>query len=134
MAEESTTPDVVEVVRRATEAANRRDLDAALGYFAPDAVWGGRELGDFEGLATIRGFWEDWVGAYEELEIELEEVVDLGNGVGFAVVIQKGRPVGSSRVAQMSYAAVAVTEKGLITRFTNYADIEEGRAAAKRLA
>jgi hypothetical protein len=34
MSKESTTPDVVELTRRSLEAANRRDVDAILSFFA----------------------------------------------------------------------------------------------------
>jgi uncharacterized protein (TIGR02246 family) len=97
MSEESTTPDLVELVRRAVEAANRRDLDAVASSFAEDATFDGRVVGDhFEGRAAIRSFLEDWFGTYEELEVGLEEVRDLGNRVVFAVVVQNGRPAGSA--------------------------------------
>jgi ketosteroid isomerase-like protein len=137
MPEESTTPDLVELGRDLFAAANRGDFDALLLRYAPDAVWdmnplGG--LGTFEGHAAIRGFWEDWYASYEELELELEESVDLGSGVGFNVVNQKGRPVGSSGEVRLRYALVSVWVDGLIVRLTNYASIHEARAAAERLA
>jgi len=83
MSEESTTPDLVELGRGLFAAANRRDFDAILRRYAPDAVWdmsplGG--LGTFEGHIAIRGFWEDWYASYEDFEIEPEEERDLGNG------------------------------------------------------
>jgi hypothetical protein len=60
MSEESTTSDPVELMARAFEAANRRELDAAAGSFAEDATLDGRALGDhFEGRAAIRSFLED---------------------------------------------------------------------------
>jgi hypothetical protein len=37
--DESTTPDLEDMVRQLTEAANRRDSDAATAMFAPDGVW-----------------------------------------------------------------------------------------------
>src|SRR3954470_1725698 len=89
MPEESTTPDLLELLGRAIEAANRRDLDAVASSFAEDATFDGR-VGDFDGRAAIRSFLEDWFGAYEELKFGLEEVRDLGNGVVFAVVVQNG--------------------------------------------
>src|SRR6266849_2113967 len=94
MPQEPTTPDLVELVGRAFEAANRRDLDAVASSFAEDATFDGR-VDTIEGRAAIRSFLEDWFGAYEEWEIGLEEVRDLGNGVVFAVVVQNGRLVGS---------------------------------------
>jgi len=119
------------------EAANRRDFDAILLGYAPDAVWdmnplGG--LGTFEGHLAIRGFWEDWFASYEDLEVEPIEMLDLGSGVGFTVVVQKGRPVGSGGEVRLRYALVSVWVEGLVVRLTNYADIDEARAAAERLA
>ena len=135
MSEESTTPDLVDLGRRFLEAANRRDFDAMLSFFAPDAVWdtlGG--LGTFEGHGAIRAFWEDWYSSYEEAEIEPEEMLDLGNGVTFAVLVQKGRPVGSGGEVRHRNAVVVAWMDGIIVRSTFYSDIDEARAAAERLA
>jgi ketosteroid isomerase-like protein len=136
MPEESTTPDLVELQKRLTEVANRRDLDSILAFYAPDGVWdmSPMGMGVFEGQAAARGFLEDWFASYEEYEFEAEEILDLGNGVGFRVLIQKGRPVGSSGEVELRYAAVAVWEDGKIVRMTNYNDLDEARAAAERLA
>jgi ketosteroid isomerase-like protein len=135
MREESTTPDLVERQKRLTEAANRRDLDAMMAFYAPDGVYDmSMGMGTFEGHASVRGFIEDWWGSYEEFEFEAEETLDLGNGVGFRVLIQKGRPVGSSGEVELRYAAVSVWEDGKIVRMTNYTDPDEARAAAERLA
>jgi ketosteroid isomerase-like protein len=134
MPAESTTPDLVELVRRSFAAAARRDWDAVIRFFAPDAVWDVRELHTFEGLAAIRGLLEDWIGAYGELDMEVEEVLDLGRGVGFVKVRQVGRIAGSTGQVQVRYAAVYVWAGGLISRITSYADIDEARSAAARLA
>jgi ketosteroid isomerase-like protein len=39
MPDESTTPDLVELVHRAFEAGGRRDIGALMSFYAPDAVW-----------------------------------------------------------------------------------------------
>jgi ketosteroid isomerase-like protein len=136
MSEESTTSDLVELQKRLTEAANRRDLDALMAFYEPDAVYDMSPIGMgvFEGKSAARGFIVDWWGSYEEHEFEAEETLDLGNGVGFRLLIQRGRPVGSSGEVQLRYAAVGVWEGGKIVRMTNYKDIDEARAAAERLA
>jgi ketosteroid isomerase-like protein len=134
MPEESTTPDLVELVGRALEAANRLDLDAVMSSFAVDAVFEGRALGDiFEGQAAIRAFVEGWFGTYEELEYGLEEVRDLGNGVVFTVVVQNGRPAGSAGHVRQREGWVFVWVGGLIVRLT-ISEVDEGRAAGERLA
>jgi uncharacterized protein (TIGR02246 family) len=134
MSEESTTPDLVELMGRAFEAANRRDLDAVASSFAEDATFDGRALGDhFQGRAAIRSFIEEWLGTYEELEYGLEEVRDLGNGVVFAVVVQNGRPAGSTGRLRQREGWVFVWVGGLIARLT-ISEVDEARAAAERLA
>ena len=134
MTEESTTPDLVELLGRAIEAANRRDLDAVASSFADDATLDGRGLGDrFEGRAAIRSFLEEWFGTYEDLEFGVEEVRDLGNGVVFAVVVQNGRPAGSASHIRQREGWVFVWVRGLMARLT-ISEVDEARAAAERLA
>ena len=135
VSEESTTPDLVELMGRAFEAANRRDLDAVASSFAEDATFDGRGVGGpFEGRAAIRSMLEEWFATYEELEFGLEEVRDLGNGVVFAAVVQNGRPAGSAGHLRQREGWVLVWVRGLIERFTSYGDPDEARAAAERLA
>jgi ketosteroid isomerase-like protein len=135
MPEESTTPDLVEITRF-IDAASRGDIDLLMSFFAPDAVWVGSlsGIGSLQGAAAIRSFLDDWIGSYQEFEIETEEVLDVGNGVMLSVSLQKGRPVGSTGYVQLRYATVAVWVGGMIERFTTYKDIDQARAAAERLA
>ncbi len=134
MPEETTTPDLVELVRSAFAAANRRDLDAVASSFAEDATFDGRALGDhFEGRAAIRSFIEGWFGTYDGLEYGLEEVRDLGNGVVFAVVVQDGRPAGSAGHVRQREGWIFVWVRGLVARVT-VLEVDEARAAVERLA
>jgi ketosteroid isomerase-like protein len=107
-----------------------------IAFYAPDGVWdmSPMGMGVYEGQAAVRGFIEDWWSSYEELGLEAEEILDLGNGVGIRVLFQKGRPVGSGGELELRYAAVSVWDDGRVVRMTNYGDIDEARAAAKRLA
>src|ERR1700676_5294906 len=82
MAEESTTPDLVELVRRQLQAVNRRDIDAVMSLCPPDGVYDtGGAFGAYEGPVAIRGFLEEWWGSFEELRFELEGVLDRGKCV-----------------------------------------------------
>jgi ketosteroid isomerase-like protein len=135
MPDESTTPDLVELVREAFEAADRRDFDVFVSIYAPDAVLESMGMRtSFEGVAAIRRFFEEFTSAYEEYGVEPEEILDLGNGVVFGVIVQQGRLVGSSAHVQMRFASVAVFADGVLVRNTLYTDIDEARAAAERLA
>jgi ketosteroid isomerase-like protein len=134
MSKESTTPDLAELTRRIIAAADRADFDAILAHYAPDAVWSTRGAGSFVGVEAIRGLCEDYYGAYEELGIEAEEVLDFGGGVVLAVNRQSARPVGSTGHVRVREAFLYEWADGVIVRVTNYGDIDEAHAAAERLA
>jgi ketosteroid isomerase-like protein len=133
MPEDFATPDLVERVYSSIEA---HDRDEAISFYAADAVWDATPwgMGRFEGREAILGFFEDWRGSYSGLAFEVEETRDLGSGVMFAVIVQKGRPRGSSGNVQLRYASVMQWVNGLIVINTTYTDIDEGRAGAERLA
>jgi ketosteroid isomerase-like protein len=106
-----------------------------MSFYAPDAVLDSMGMGtSFEGVASIRGFFEDFIDAYEEWEIEPEEILDLGNGIAFGVFLQQGRPVDSSGRVRMRFASATLSAEGVLARQTMYTDIDEGCAAAERLA
>jgi ketosteroid isomerase-like protein len=135
MSEESTTPDLVELVRGILEAANREDWDAILAHYAPDAVWDMSDgMGLFEGPSAIRGFWQDWWSSYERLEIDVEEILEVGNGVVLAAFQLKGAPRGTTAEVQTRMALIYEWAGGVIVRVTNYGDIDAARAAAEHLA
>jgi ketosteroid isomerase-like protein len=136
MPEESTTPDLAERVRGSLAAANSGDYDVMMSFQAPHAVWdmSPMGMGTFEGAVAIRGFYEDWIGAYADFEMEAEDIRDLGNGVTIAVIVQNARPVGSTGYVRLRYAGVSVWEADVAVHTTNYTDIDKARAAAERLA
>jgi ketosteroid isomerase-like protein len=135
MSKESTTPDLA-VLQRIVDAANARDLDAAMSCYTPDGVYDMSPvgLGIRRGHVAIRDHFEEWWSGYEEYQHELEEIRDLGGSVAFCVLVQRGRLPGSTGWVQLRYPAVVTWRSGLIERITVYGDIEENRAAAERLA
>ncbi len=137
MSEESTTTDLVGLMQRMAKAASERDFDTSDGYYARNAVWDSSRtgVGIFEGTA-IRRLFEDWRGSFEEWEISFEELIDLGGGVVFTLVLQAGRPVGGTGSVRQREAWVWTWVDGLIDHVTTYPDTDsvEARAAAERLA
>lgn len=134
MPEEPAIRDPVELTRLAFQAANQRDIEMMVSFFAPDAYFAGRALGDvFEGRAAIRDFLGDWFGSFADVRYEVEELVVLDDGVVLTVVAQEGRPVGGDgQVHQREGWAICWSADGLIVRLTIHADIDEARAAAER--
>src|SRR5882762_8029925 len=137
MSEESTSSDdLVGLARSQLEAVNRRDLDALMSGAAPDAVYDTAPsgMGVYEGHAAIRAFLKGYWDCFEELRFELGEACDFGHGVTFIVNRQVARPVGSTASVQTHESHVIEWVDGMIARLTVYNDIDEGRAAAERLA
>jgi hypothetical protein len=74
---------------------------------------------------------------FEEYEIDIEEILDLGNGVVFVKSGHAGRPIGSPahvRLPREVLVNVFVWERGLITHVVSSGHTPEARAAAERLA
>jgi ketosteroid isomerase-like protein len=136
MSEQSTTPDLVERTRRGFDAGSRQDVEAVMSDYGPRSVWDMSPvgLGVYEGQVAIRRFFEDWWGSYREYRNQVEEILDLGNGVILYVVRIEGCLLGSDAYTRLRYAGIAEWVEGVVRRTTNYTDIDEARAAAERLA
>ena len=137
MTEESTTPDLVALTQQAADAWDTRDLEAALSFYAPRALFDSSLLGIgiFEGRSAIRAHLEDWwSAAYEDYDLKTEEIRDLGNGVVLVVSFHRGRLRGSGGWVQIRIATVLTFADRLIEQHTNYTDIDDARAAAERRA
>jgi ketosteroid isomerase-like protein len=136
MPEESTTPDLGERWKRGVEAFNAGDFDLLVSFYAPDALFYPRAaVGVLEGREAIRSFFEDWHLTYEELTFEIKEFCDLGNGVTFSAISQSGRLADTAAwVPEERSALVCTWTDGLIEKVTTFADADEARAAAERLA
>jgi ketosteroid isomerase-like protein len=137
MTEESTPPDLVERARAMFAAGDRGDIDAAIGFFAPDVVW--EMVGSgirIDGEASLRDFFQGWVDGYEDYQWRTEEPLDMRNGVVLVVYLDSGRPGGSTFTVQERGVAVIEWTGGLIVRVTDfdYDQMDEARAAAERLA
>jgi len=136
VSEESTTSAPPEIMRQGFEALNRRDFDTAASLWAPDGVWdfSAWGIGTFEGRPAIRRFLEDWLTSYEEYRAERDKTLDLGHGVVFVAYRERARPAGSRAHLEWTRGLIALLRDGLVERMTMYADLDEARAAAERLA
>jgi ketosteroid isomerase-like protein len=135
MSEKSTTPDLIELSRLSFEPARSRDFDGMMAFWADDPVWdlSPMGLGVYRGATAVRSFFEDWIGSYELFEVELEESLDLTEGIVLNVVVQRASLAGSSSEVTIRYASIAVWENSLIVSVTNYPHITQARDAAERL-
>jgi hypothetical protein len=130
------TPDPLETIRGNIAALNRRDPSAAAFIWSPNGLFDLSPLGVgvFEGREAIRNFFEDWLAPYSDVKLELSEFRDLGNGVTFHAARQRGRPARGTGFVELHHAYSATWAHGLVEWATVHTDIDEGRAAAERLA
>jgi ketosteroid isomerase-like protein len=82
MPKQSATPDLVERVGLTLYPLNSGGHGTVMSMYAPDAVFDLSSLGlkTFTGTAAIRAFIEGWFDAYDEVDVQTEEIVDLQRG------------------------------------------------------
>jgi len=112
----------VERVRKSYEFVDREhepDVDLA----HPDIRWHTRaDLPDsatyhgHDGVATLLG---EWFGAFEDLHVSVEELIDAGDRV-VAVLRLHGRARGSAHEVDMSEAHVLTMRDGKVTELHEY--------------
>jgi ketosteroid isomerase-like protein len=137
MAQESATPDLVELTRTFFEAMDRDwDFDSLAGFFAPDAVFdlSPLGLGAHEGVAAIGEFLVGYWATWDDHHHKIEEILDLGHGVLFVALWEDGRPRGSNARVQARQLTVWEWVHGKVQRITSYYNFDEASAAAARLA
>src|SRR6478735_4711848 len=113
----------VEIVRRMNEAFNRRDRDAILAYYHPDA-----ELRDLQhapaaperliGIDASRAYWTQWDDAFDDFTAEIEGCIDAGT---YVVTATHWRGKGKESGLEISLRAMEVVEfaDGKIARLTS---------------
>ena len=87
----------VELVYRAADAFNRRDLDASLALVDDDVEALPRAAsmeGSYHGHEGIRRWWASLLGTFPDFQAEIRELRDLGD-LTLAVLRVRGRGAGS---------------------------------------
>jgi ketosteroid isomerase-like protein len=124
----------VEILRRGYEhlAATGDLLDE---NFDPEFVWdmstfrNWPERQTYEGIEGAREFLTDWVGAWEDWELEIEEYRDAGDRV-VAVARQSGTSKATGLPVDMHFAQLWTLRDGKQLRMEMYADPGEALRAA----
>jgi ketosteroid isomerase-like protein len=123
---------VVDVVRRAISAYNRRDLEALREINHPDveADWSasrGPDAGVYQGVSEVLGFFETYFDTLEQVRIEAEDFIESGDLVVVPNVAHiRGRD-GIEAVARS--AIVFEVQGGLVVRLRLYQETGEALEA-----
>ncbi len=126
----------VEAFKRGLEAGNRRDVETLLEVLDPEVTWHsalhallGGETTVFRGHDGVREMLRDLYEAFDEIEIEISEIRDLGDRL---VAIGRNRARGKASGADVESPFGFVTEfkngKALVMR--GYLDPKEALEAA----
>jgi ketosteroid isomerase-like protein len=123
----------LEVVRRGYEhfVATGELLDDIV---TPDFVWdmskfrGWPETQTYEGADGARAFLRDWTEAWDDWQLELDQLHDAGDKV-VAILHQHGRSKTTGLEVEMTFAQVWTIHDGKQARMEMYADPAEAFAA-----
>ena len=121
----------MEIVRRAYEAFNLGDWDAALRDADPGfqiTFQRGPIAGTHE-LNAAREVTEDYIGAFEDFAVEPEEFLDAGDQV-VALVTRRGKPKGGSVDMVVRNGHLWTLRNGKLLSLRSFPDPDEALAAA----
>jgi ketosteroid isomerase-like protein len=119
----------IELVRRAYEQFRATGRFVAE-FVAPDFVWdmshfrGWPEQQVYEGIEGAESFLEEWTAAWDDWELEVDELHDAGEKV-VAMLRQRGRSKATGMPVDMSLAQVWTMRDGKQTRMDTYSDRAE---------
>jgi ketosteroid isomerase-like protein len=124
----------VEIMRRGYERfIATGDLDEAI--TAPDFIWdmstfrGWPERQTYEGIDGTREFLATWVGAWEDWELDVEELLPAGDRV-VAILRQRGRAKATGMPVDMHFGQVWTMRDGKQVRMEMYSTPAEAMRAA----
>jgi ketosteroid isomerase-like protein len=121
-----------ELARTTFAAFNRRDIEAYLQAFAPDAEWWplrSSTEGPYRGHDGIRAWVDDTAETFEHFQVELEDVREGDDvAVAFGRLSAKGRESGAPVDVAMAWVFRFVEDKVVWAK--SYSDREEALAEA----
>jgi ketosteroid isomerase-like protein len=125
----------IEVVKSAIAAYNRRDFDAIREVSQPDVQldWSasrGLEAGIYRGQDETIRFYEEFLGTFEEVDVEPEHFIESGDSV---IVPNTTRVHGRDGIETVARSAfVFEVRDGLIARVRLYQETEEALETVRR--
>jgi hypothetical protein len=116
-----------ELVRLNYEEFNRSG-EPSLRLYDPGVRWHTRadlpDSGVHLGHEGVVGLAGQWVGSFEELRLDVEDIIDQGEHI-FVPLTVRGRIRGSEEEVAMSETHVCTVSHDLITEVREYASLEE---------
>jgi ketosteroid isomerase-like protein len=125
----------VEVLKRAEEAYNRRDLEALKGLTSPDYEFAPYlatliETTTYWGHEGLHKYFADADAVWKEINVRFDDVRDAGDGLIFASGELSGRGRASGLEVRVPLGCVAEVRDGKLTRLKSYETVAEALEAA----
>jgi ketosteroid isomerase-like protein len=122
----------LDLVREIIDALNRGDIDGMLARMDPDFEWRPLEASPvapvYRGHEQVRRYVEDWLGTFESLRLDLEELTELDDHV-LAVARGHGRGRASGVQLDSPFCQVWTVRGAIAVGMDEYATREQGLAA-----
>jgi uncharacterized protein len=123
----------LELVRRSFLAYEQGGLDALAEFWHPDMSWRAAEgalddIGVFHGHDAMRRYYREWEETFDEVSIDVEELIVAGDKV-VAAVRGIGKMKGSEAKINIRYAIVLSFREGKISSGREYLSREEALEA-----
>jgi ketosteroid isomerase-like protein len=119
----------VEIVRRMLDAYFRGDFEAGLSAFAEDVEWRD-QFGIYHGHEGVAESTARWAGTWDDLEMEVEELLDAGGDDVVLTIRQTGRGRGSGVPIEGTTSWVYTLRDSKIVLARLFGDPAEARKAA----
>lgn len=127
-----------ELARRGFELWNERRFDDLLTLFHEDAVWDMRPFGTpdmtaFHGHAGLKRFFAEWLQAFPDSTVEVEDAEQQGDWTLTAVLqLVSGRASGTP--VPFRYGGIGHWRDGRLDFVENHPDLEQAMTAFRRYA
>jgi ketosteroid isomerase-like protein len=126
----------VEIVRGLYEALARRDGVAPFEFYAENIVWDVSQSRTAflytqpisRGHEGVRQGWHEWLSAFSEIDVEVEELIDAGDQV-LAVIRERELGRASGVPVEATHLAVWTLAHGKVIRMQMFDDREQALKA-----
>jgi ketosteroid isomerase-like protein len=127
-----------DLARRGFEHWNARRFDPLLDFFHEDAVWDMRPFGVpdmdvFNGHDGLKRFWAEWLQAFPDSTIEVEDVEERGDWT-LSLVLQRVSGGASGTPVPFRYGGIGHWRDGRLDFVENHPDLDRARTAFERYA
>jgi ketosteroid isomerase-like protein len=119
----------VEIVRELLESFQQRDHERAFDFYDPEIEWDTTEhreanpdiAGVYRGHDGVRAYWRNWLGAWKDLDFDIQDIVDAGDEVVALIRNQRqwGRHSGIE-TALAPYGLVFTFRDGKVVRWRSF--------------